>query len=116
MTDLVRCKTPIGRVVALTEAVWEQRIVPFRPELREHLWLIEAVLSKPLIVTRDRDDDEWRYFYQKSDLPSFESYYVRISVRFHRRLKFFSLTGVVRGVEFTTGMRSREVMVWPPQM
>lgn len=108
MSDVVRCKDLSGKVVALTQKRWNGVILPRRPEFADRIPWVELAMCSPEFITRDPDDEPWRYHYFKLNRGPRHELYVRVEIEFRRRGLLRSLTGVVMDVTLVPRGHHRE--------
>ncbi len=111
---VLACVDPWGRRITLSGARWREHILVEHAELAQHLAAIEATLTGPTFLMRDRRRSDRENSYRPNVLPApLDHLYLKVVVEFPPTVPEASTSGIVITAYPIPGVTIGEAQLWP---
>lgn len=113
-TIVLACVDPWRRPIVLTEARWVEHVLVQHGELATHLDAIEATLTGPAFLMRDRRRGDRENSYRPDLLPApLDHLYLKVVVEFGPAILTEPASGVVITAYPIPSLTIGETQLWP---
>jgi len=116
MAILLQCVDRFGRPVVLTQECWHDKIAYDHAEMRGHHLCLQAVLSDPCEVRKDKQWSPQRLrecFYRTNAHPALPNLYIKVVVEYEGDAAVGTQIGRVVTAYPTPRMKTGEQTIWP---
>lgn len=114
MAELVRCSDCRGRLVVLTEEIWNGHILDSHPEFQGLEACVEKAITDPYRVTQDAMHSSRECMYRHRTLPGhLNRFYLKVVVAFRPTGPSGVLVGTVVTAYATDRIKRTEKQLWP---